>query len=92
MPAIIRAYNEATATPNTDTSGYHHTITLASLHAVEAALAVAGDAPLHIILDTILAGPCGKSDWLLAHWTRETLFSPDARRHWRAPDLAPLPF
>lgn len=92
MPAIICAYNEATETPNTDTSGYHHTITLASLRAVDAALAAAGDAPLHVVLDSILEGPCGKSDWLLAHWSREALFSVAARRTWQPPDLAPLPF
>ena len=27
MPDMIRAFNEATGTPNTDTSGYHETIT-----------------------------------------------------------------
>ncbi len=35
MPGFIRAYNEATGTPNTDTGGYHETITLASLRRVE---------------------------------------------------------
>ena len=31
MPGIIRAYNDATGTPNTDSEGYHHSITLASM-------------------------------------------------------------
>ena len=39
MPSLIRAFNEATGTPNTDTGGYHETITRASLAAVRAALA-----------------------------------------------------
>jgi hypothetical protein len=39
MPGLIRAFNEATGTPNTDTGGYHETITIASLRAVRAALA-----------------------------------------------------
>ena len=90
MPAIIRGYNEAVGTPNTDS--YHHTITLASLRAVDAALAANEDAPLHIILDAILAGPCGQSNWLMAHWSRDRMFGVAARRDWRAPDLAPLPF
>jgi hypothetical protein len=30
--------------------------------------------------------------WLLAYWTRERLFSVDARRGWTEPDLKPLPF
>ena len=87
MPAIIRAYNEAT---DTDTSGYHHTITLASLDVAATALAATPHAPLHVILDTLLAGPHGRSDWLLVHWRRETLFSVLARRHWLDPDLAPF--
>ena len=91
MPGIIRAYNLTTNTPNTDTAGYHHSITLASLRAAAAALSVT-EAPLHAILDTLLAGPCGQRDWLLAHWRRETLFSPAARLGWVAPDLAPLPY
>lgn len=33
MPGLIRAFNEATGTPNTDMGGYHETITRASLAA-----------------------------------------------------------
>ena len=33
LPGLIRAFNEATGTPNTDTGGYHETITRASLRA-----------------------------------------------------------
>ena len=39
MPGLIRAYNEATGVANTDTSGYHETITLGSLRASRAWLA-----------------------------------------------------
>ena len=31
MAPMIRAYNDSVGTPNTDSSGYHHTITVASL-------------------------------------------------------------
>lgn len=92
MPALIRAYNTATGVENTDTSGYHETITQASLRAARAALDAAPDAPLSEVLAALLASPCGRSDWLLAHWSREALFSPAARRAWRDPDLQPLPF
>ena len=34
LPGLIRAYNEATGVHNTDTTGYHETITLASLRAL----------------------------------------------------------
>jgi hypothetical protein len=90
MPGIIRAYNEATNTPNTDSGGYHHSITLASMAVARAALAAAPEAPLSDVLTTLMAGPCGQSGWLLSHWRRETLFSVTARRGWVEPDLAPL--
>ena len=90
MPGLIRAYNEATGVPNTDTDGYHETITQASLRAAAAHLKPG--APLSEALAAILAGPCGRSDWLLAHWSKPRLFSVEARRAWLDPDLQPLPF
>jgi hypothetical protein len=90
MPGIIRTYNEATNTPNTDTDGYHHSITLASMAIARAALAAAPDAPLSEVLAALMAGPCGESGWLLSHWRRDTLFSVEARRAWVEPDLLPL--
>src|ERR1700744_4988223 len=39
LPGIIRAYNAATGVANTDTSGYHETVTQASLGAARAFLA-----------------------------------------------------
>lgn len=91
--AIIRSYNDATATPNTYSSGYHETITVASMRATVAHLATCpADAPLHAVTNALLASPLGRSDWLLAHWRRDTLFSVEARRQWVEPDLDPLPF
>ena len=93
MPGMIRAYNESVGGRNTDTEGYHETITLASLRAAAHALSGAPEGtPLHVVLSDLLAGPCGKPDWVLSHWNRDTLFSPEARREWVAPDLQPLPF
>ncbi|MBS0395007.1 MAG: hypothetical protein JSR54_10295 [Proteobacteria bacterium] len=92
MPALIRAYNEAAGVPNTDTSGYHATITLASLRAASAWLVAQPDDGLETSLAAFLRGPCGRSDWLLQYWSRERLFSPAARRAWADPNLAALPF
>jgi hypothetical protein len=92
LPSLIRAFNEATGTPNTDSGGYHDTITRASLAAVRAKLAAAGAAPLHKILDGLLASPLGQSGWLLEYWSRERLFSVAARRSWLPPDLKALPY
>lgn len=92
LPGLIRAFNEATGTPNTDSGGYHETITRASLAAVRAKLAASGTAPLHEILDRLLASPLGDSGWLLEYWSRERLFSVTARRSWLAPDLKAFPY
>lgn len=93
MRGLIMRYNESTDTANTDDAGYHHSITVASLRAAAWHLArQAPDAPLHGVLAALMASAQGRSDWLLAHWRRETLFSVAARREWVAPDLAALPF
>lgn len=92
MPGFIRAYNEATGTPNTDTGGYHETITVASLRASSSWLSARPHASLHSALEELLLSPFGRSDWLLTYWTRPVLFSVAARRAWIEPDLKPLPF
>ena len=91
MPGIIRAYNEATGTPNTDKEGYHHTITLASLRAAKTVYDSRPNGyPLHKIVDEIVASEYGQSKWLLSYWSSEVLFSVTARRQWVAPDIKPL--
>jgi hypothetical protein len=92
LPGIIRAYNTATGVENTDTGGYHETITLASLRAARAFLAgLSSDTPLHGACNALLASPLGDKAWPLAYWSRETLFSAKARREWVEPDVAALP-
>jgi hypothetical protein len=87
MPPLIRAYNESTGVANTDSTGYHETITFASLRLARAWLASRPDMPLHAALAELLASPYGRSDWLLAYWSRDRLFSVIARRTWVDPDL-----
>lgn len=92
MPGIIRRYNLATGGKNSDSAGYHHGITLASLAAVRAGLALAPAGPLSIRVNQLLAGLLGDKHWPERFWTRDLLFSVAARRGWVAPDKAPLPF
>jgi hypothetical protein len=93
MPGLIRAYNEATGVANTETDGYHETITLASLRAANAVLMRwPKETPLHIVHTDLMAGVLGRSDWPLAYWSAPLLFSTAARLSWIDPDLAPLPF
>jgi hypothetical protein len=93
MPGLIRAYNEAVGGVNSDTSGYHETITLASLRAARSVLVEAAPGiPLWRVHETLMASKLGRSDWLLAHWSKPLLFSPPARKTWTPPDLQALPF
>lgn len=92
LPGLIRAYNEATGTVNSNTSGYHETITQASLRAARAFRLERSPAPLFVICNQLMASPLGRSDWVFAHWTRDRLFSVEARRAWVEPDLEPLPW
>jgi hypothetical protein len=92
MPGLIRAYNEATGVPNTDSGGYHQTITMASLRASRAWLEHRPNKALHESLCELLASNFGKSDWLLEYWSKAVLFSVMARKSWVEPDLKPLPF
>lgn len=88
LPPLIRAYNEATGVANTDHEGYHETITQASIAAAAAVLALhPTDAPLHEVIDILMAGPLGRSDWPLGYWSKARLFSVEARRRWVEPDL-----
>jgi hypothetical protein len=91
LPALIRAYNLSVGGVNSDTAGYHETITLASIRAARRLRAEA-PGPLHESLDALMAGPLGRPDWLMAYWRRETLISPAARLGWIEPDLQPLPY
>jgi len=92
MPALIRAYNEATGVANTDSGGYHETITLASLRATATWLAARPNKALHEALNEFLIAEYGRSSWLLEYWSKPLLFSVAARRSWVEPDLRPLPF
>jgi len=93
MPDLIRGYNESVGTANTDTTGYHETITQASLRAARHVMdGFDTDTPLPVVLAALMASDFGRSDWLLSYWTREQLFTPEARRGWIEPDIRPLPF
>jgi hypothetical protein len=93
MPNWIRRYNEATGVANTETGGYHETITKASIRAAHHLLGLHGpELPLHVVFESLMAGELGRSDWLLRYWSRSRLFCAEARRSWLEPDLKSLPY
>ncbi len=92
MPTFIRAYNVATGVANTASSGYHETITQASIRAVRSFLGRDPSRPLVAICNAALTSFLGRPDWLLTYWTRQRLFSAEARVAWCEPDIVKLPF
>jgi hypothetical protein len=86
----IRALNDSHGTVNSDTSGYHETITRAYVRLIAGAFAGApGTLPIRVA--RIVGGPEGERDALLRYYARETLMSARARAEWVEPDLNPLP-
>jgi len=93
MPGLIRSYNESVGGVNDDHSGYHETITLASLRAARGVLnAYPLDMPLVRIVNALLSSNLADPNWLLEYWSRDRLMSVEARRNWVEPDLKTLPF
>jgi len=92
LPDIIRRYNESVGGVNSDTEGYHETITRVFLRGVRLFLAEADlSQPLHEIVNELLLSPMGRRDWPLRFYTPQRLFSVDARRNFVRPDLASIP-
>jgi hypothetical protein len=93
MPGMIRRFNESVGGVNDDTSGYHETITQASLRALRGVLdANPTDTPIFQIVNSLMSTNMGNPNWLLEYWSRERLMSVAARRAWLEPDLKTLPF
>lgn len=92
MPDGIRRYNLSTGVENTDSEGYHETITLASLRAADHITKQYPLASISERLSLMLDREFARSDWLFVYWSKPALFSVKARRAWLDPDLKPLPF
>lgn len=93
MPGIISRYNVAVGGENTDTAGYHETITQFYIRAVRAFAEQEGrDTPLLQLCNRLLVSELGDRNYPLNFWSKERLFSVPARRSWLEPDLQPLPF
>ncbi len=92
LPGTIRAYNESVGGVNSDSEGYHETITRVFLHGVRLFLSEADlEEPLHELVNELLLSPMGRRDWPMRFYSRERLFSVEARRKFVPPDIAALP-
>src|SRR3954469_9685557 len=92
LPGLIRRYNESVGGVNSDSEGYHETITRVFLHGVRLFLSEADKRePLHELVNALLLSPMGRRDWPFRFYSKELLFSVEARRHFVPPDIAALP-
>ncbi len=83
----IRRHNESVGTPNTDTGGYHESITRLYLQAIDRHIRAHQGQSFEASLQALLESDLGKSTWPLTYYSRERLFSVAARREWLEPDL-----
>jgi hypothetical protein len=89
---IIRRYNASVGGVNSDTEGYHETITRTFLHGVRLFIAEADRSePLHELVNQLLVSPMGRRDWPLRFYSAERLLSVEAHQDFIPPDLASLP-
>jgi hypothetical protein len=86
----ISRYNVSQGGENTDTDGYHETITRLYVILIDrfVSAADASRAPDELAHELIIE--LGHRDVPFRHYPRERLFSLAARRAWVAPDFAPL--
>jgi hypothetical protein len=89
--ARILALNDFHGTPNTDTRGYHETITRAHVVLIDDHLTRYPSATVFDAVRTVLASDLANPRGLLRYYSETRLMSVEARRGWSEPDLEPLP-
>ena len=86
LPGLICRFNESVGGVNSDSEGYHETITQISIRAVQAALARSEGQGLCDRINQLLLAPEGRRDWPLHFYSHEQLFSKEARLGWVEPE------
>ena len=89
MPGTIRSYNVAVGGENTDSAGYHETLTQLYIRGVRAfAETLPEGIGLVAAVNALLTSEIGDRQWPLCFYSQERLFGVEARRGWVEPDLA----
>ena len=89
LRVAIRRLNDAHGTINSDTSGYHETITHAYAVLISQFLAVT-PGPLALQIQALLSGSLAARDALFRFYSRDRLLGVEARRFLVDPDLREL--
>ena len=86
----ITSYNESVGTANTDSSGYHETLTRFYIVVIDRFLSTAErDQDIDRLAEHLIAA-CGDRRLPMHYYSEKRLFSPVARRSWVEPDLRPI--
>ena len=92
LPVLIKRFNESVGGVNSDSEGYHDTITRVFLRGVRLFLGEADlSEPLHELVNELLLSPMGRRDWPQRFYSPGLLFSAKARRGFVEPDISALP-
>ncbi len=83
----IRKHNESVGTENTDTEGYHETITKFWLLVASDFLRKTKHLSIEDKCNAMINSEFGKSSYPLDYYSRQLLFSTTARHCWVKPDL-----
>lgn len=86
----ITLHNTSVGTPNTDTEGYHESITRFWLVVAHAFLKDHKSEDLDAKCNLLINSKIGTSNYPLQYFSTETLFSVKARREWVEPNLKRL--
>jgi hypothetical protein len=86
LPRLIRRFNESVGGVNSDTEGYHHTITLTYLAAIRDHAAETPGQELCARTNALLLSDRGRRDWPLRFYSPERLFSTKARVGYLEPE------
>ena len=84
----IRDHNTSVGTLNTDSSGYHETITRLYVEGIGRLCSSSPGSTLEEVLAKLLSSPMASSEWPLSFHSAERLFSVRARREWVPPEVA----
>jgi hypothetical protein len=86
MPDMIRAYNASKGGINSDTEGYHHTITIFYLKALAKFSAENTDLSLVEKCQKLLNSSLADREYLRVFYSKDLLFSIGARKSFLLPD------
>lgn len=89
LPGLIRRFNESVGGRNTESEGYHETITRVYLAAVRDHVAETEGAELCARVNSLLTSVRGRRDWPLRFYSEALLSSPEARLDFVACDRVP---